>query len=192
MSPNWLGHIQRQAPRRSALTCRRRCSRLASEKAGIHPPFSAAAIRRSCYSKFPISNMVFTRLLRWASHERASALRAETAHCRSLISHSRLAVSLSCASELGGICSCSKKYTPLTFATCGEVASHTRVSAPFSGLRATGLRIVIPNFISRPFRAIEEFLRFDTMPSSKQRGAGRPSLCAPSPFPWYPSRGTSY
>jgi hypothetical protein len=38
MSPNWLGHIQRQAPRRSALTCRRRCSRLASEKAGIHPP----------------------------------------------------------------------------------------------------------------------------------------------------------
>jgi hypothetical protein len=71
-----------------------------------------------------------------------------TAHCRSLISHSRLAVSLSCASGLGGLCSWSKKYTPLTFATSGEVASHTSVSAPFSGLRDTGLRIVIPKSIS--------------------------------------------
>src|SRR5215467_12078446 len=64
-------------------------------------------------------------------------LRPETAHCQSLISHSRLAISLSCASGLGGLSSWSKKYTPLTFATSGEVASHTRVSAPFSGLRAT-------------------------------------------------------
>ena len=90
------------------------------------------------------------RLLCWTSHERASALRPETVHCRSLISHSRRAVSVSCASGLGGLCSWSKKYAPLTFATCGAVASHTRVSAPFSGLRATGLRIVIPKFISRP------------------------------------------
>src|SRR5262245_40601291 len=73
-----------------------------------------------------------------------------TAHCRSLMSHSRLAVPVSCASELGSLCSWSKKYTPLTFATSGEVASHTRVSAPFSGLRDTGLRIVIPKPISRP------------------------------------------
>src|SRR5215831_9298452 len=77
------------------------------------------------------------------------ALRPETAHCRSLISHSHPAVSLSCASGLGGLCSWSKKYTPLTFATSGEVASHTRVSAPFSGLRDTGLSIVIPKSISR-------------------------------------------
>jgi len=41
-------------------------------------------------------------------------------------------------------------YAPLTFATSGEVASHTRVSAPFSGLRASGLRIIIPKPISRP------------------------------------------
>src|SRR5262249_27236066 len=72
-----------------------------------------------------------------------------TAHCRSLMSHSRLAVPVSCASELGSLCSWSKKYTPLTFATSGEVASHTRVSAP-SGLRDTGLRIVIPKPISKP------------------------------------------
>src|SRR5262245_26355519 len=85
-----------------------------------------------------------------ACYERTSAPRSETTHCRSLISHSRLAVSLSCASGLGGICSWSKKYTPLTFATSGEVASHTRVLAPFSGLRAIGLRIDIPKFISRP------------------------------------------
>src|SRR6516164_5740357 len=90
------------------------------------------------------------RLLCWTSHERASALRPETVHCRSLISHSRRAVSVSCASGLGDLCSWSKKYTPLTFATSGEVASHTRVSAPFSGLRDTGLRIVIPKSISRP------------------------------------------
>src|SRR5262249_21578175 len=90
------------------------------------------------------------RLLCWTSHELASALRPETVHCRSLISHSRRAVSVSCASGVGGLCSWSKKYAPLTFATCGAVASHTRVSAPFSGLRATGLRIVIPKFISRP------------------------------------------
>src|SRR5262245_28755280 len=89
-------------------------------------------------------------LLCWASHERASALRPETAHCRSLISHNRPAVFVSCASGLGSLCSWSKKYTLLTFATWGEVASHTSVSAPFSGLRATGLRIVIPKFISRP------------------------------------------
>src|SRR5262249_239259 len=38
------------------------------------------------------------RLLCWTSHERASALRSETVHCRSLISHSRRAVSVSCAS----------------------------------------------------------------------------------------------
>src|SRR6516225_1584658 len=82
------------------------------------------------------------RLLCWTSHERASALRAETVHCRSLISHSRRAVSVSCASGLGDLCSWSKKYTPLTFATSGEVTSHTRGSAPFSGLRDTGLRIV--------------------------------------------------
>src|SRR5205807_6155402 len=81
---------------------------------------------------------------------RAYKGRREAAHCRSLISHSRSAVSVSCASGLGGLCSWSKKYTPLTFATSGEVASHTRVSAPFSRLRATGLRIVIPKFISRP------------------------------------------
>jgi hypothetical protein len=77
---------------------------LASEK-GEFISLLGAIIRRSCHSKFPISNTVFTRLLRWASHERASALRPETAHCRSLISHSRLAVSLSCASGLGRICS---------------------------------------------------------------------------------------
>ena len=71
-------------------------------------------------------------------------------HCRSLISHSRLAVPVSCASGLGSLCSWSKKYTPLTFATSGEVASHTRVSAPFSGLRDTGLKIVIPKPINRP------------------------------------------
>ena len=29
-------------------------------------------------------------------------------------------------------------------------------------------------------------------PSEKQRGAGRPGLCAPFPFPWYPPRGRSY
>src|SRR5262249_16474686 len=98
----------------------------------------------------PISNTVFKRLLCGTSHERASAFRPETAHCHSLISHSRPAVSLSCASGLGGLCSWSKKYTPLTFATSGEVASHTRVSAPFSGLRDTGLSIVIPKSISRP------------------------------------------
>src|SRR5262245_2232067 len=110
----------------------------------------AAVIRHSCTTKLPISNTVFTRLLCWASHERASALRPETAHCRSLISHNRLAVPVSCASGLGSLCSWSKKYTPLTFATSGEVASHTRVSAPFSGLRDTGLRIVIPKPISKP------------------------------------------
>src|SRR5262249_31236879 len=77
-------------------------------------------------------------------------LRPETAHCHLLISHSRRAVSVSCASGLGGLCSWSEKYPPLTFATSGEVASHTRVSAPFSGLRDTGLRIVIPKSISRP------------------------------------------
>jgi hypothetical protein len=38
-------------------------------------------------------------------HERGSAFRREKAHCRSLISHSRLAVSESCASGLGGVCS---------------------------------------------------------------------------------------
>src|SRR6476659_6981355 len=76
------------------------------------------------------------------------ALGSSAAHCRLLISHSRPAVSMSCASGLGGLCSWSKKYAPLTFATCGAVTSHTRVSAPFSGLRATGLRIVIPQFIS--------------------------------------------
>src|SRR5262249_10420726 len=110
----------------------------------------AAVIRHSCTTELPISNTVFTRLLCWASPERASPLRPETAHCRSLSSHSHPAVSLSCASGLGGLCSWSKKYTPLTFATSGEVASHTRVSAPFSGLRDTGLRIVIPKPISRP------------------------------------------
>src|SRR6476469_3222119 len=73
-----------------------------------------------------------------------------SAHCRSLISHSRPAVSVSCAAGLVGLCSWSKKYAPLTFATSGEVASHTRVSAPFSGLRDAGLTIVIPKFISRP------------------------------------------
>jgi hypothetical protein len=109
---------------------------------GGHPPLLP--------QQFPISNTVFTRLLRWASHEPAAALRPETAHCRSLISHSRPAVSVSCASGLGGLCSWSKKYTPLTVVTSGEVASHTRVSAPFSGLRATALRIVIPKSISRP------------------------------------------
>jgi hypothetical protein len=109
-----------------------------------------AVIRHSCTTKLPISNTVFTRLLCWAGHERASALRPATAHCRSLISHNRPAVFVSCASGLGGLRSWSKKYTPLTFATSGEVASHTRVSAPFSGLRDTGLRIVIPKPISRP------------------------------------------
>ena len=49
------------------------------------------------------------RLLCWTSHERASALRPETVHCRSLISHSRRAVSVSCASGLGDLCSWSKK-----------------------------------------------------------------------------------
>jgi hypothetical protein len=38
-------------------------------------------------------------------HERGSEFRREIAHCRSLISHSRLAVSVSCASGLGGVCS---------------------------------------------------------------------------------------
>src|SRR6266436_1741534 len=116
-------------------------------------------------TKPPMSNTVFTRLLCWASHDRASALRSKTAHCRSLISHSRSAVSVSCASGLGGLCSWSKKYTPLTFATSGEVASHTRVSAPFSGLRATGLRIVIPKFISRPLLRLNPVV---TRPGWKQ------------------------
>jgi hypothetical protein len=86
--------------------------RIVPDEEGVELPNRSAAreealavIRRSCYNKFPISNTVFTRLLRWASHERAAALRPETAHCRSLISHSRLAVSLSCASGLGGLCS---------------------------------------------------------------------------------------
>src|SRR5262245_65600420 len=89
------------------------------------------------------------RLLCWASHERASALRPETAHCRSLIFHNRPAVFVSCASGLGGLCSWSKKYTPLTFATSGDVASHTRGSAPFSGLLDTDLRLVIAKPSSR-------------------------------------------
>src|SRR4029450_4919913 len=76
--------------------------------------------------------------------------RPETAHCRSLISHSRRAVSASCASGLGGLCSWSKKYPPLTFAMSGEVASHTRVSAPFSGLPDTGLSTVMAKPIRRP------------------------------------------
>jgi hypothetical protein len=65
-------------------------------------------------------------LLCSASHERASALRRETAHCRSLISHSRPAVSVSCASGLGGFCCWSKKYTPLTFATGREGAQASK------------------------------------------------------------------
>jgi hypothetical protein len=56
-------------------------------------------------TKPPISKTVFTRLRCLTSHERAPALRPETAHCRSLISHSRPAVSVSCASGLGGLCS---------------------------------------------------------------------------------------
>ena len=39
------------------------------------------------------------------SHERGPAFRREIAHWRSLISHSRLAVFVSCASGLGGVCS---------------------------------------------------------------------------------------
>ena len=81
---------------------------------------------------------------------RFSRADGRTAHCSSLTSHSRLAVSLSCASGLGGLCCWSKKYAPLAFATSGEVASHTRVFAPFSGLRDAGLRIVIPKSISGP------------------------------------------
>jgi hypothetical protein len=52
---------------------------------------------------------------------RFSRVDDRTAHCSSLISHSRFAVSLSCASGLGGFCCWSKKYAPLTFATSGEV-----------------------------------------------------------------------
>jgi hypothetical protein len=99
---------------------------------------------------------------------RAYKGRREAAHCRSLISHSRPAVSVSCAARLGGLCSWSKKYAPLTFATSGEVASHTRVSAPFSGLRATGLRIVIPKFISSPL------LRLNPV-ATAQGGSSSPS-----------------
>jgi hypothetical protein len=124
----------------------------------------AAVIRHSCTTKLPISNTVFKRRF---NHERASALRRETAHCRSLISHSRPAVSASCAAGLGGLCSWSEKYPPLTFATSGEVASHTRVSAPFSGLRDTGLRIVIPKSISRPL------LRLNPVATLLARGTGR-------------------
>src|SRR5262249_40130765 len=43
-----------------------------------------------------------------------------------------------------------KEVSKLTCATSGEVASHTKVSAPFCGLRDNGLRIVIANSISRP------------------------------------------
>src|SRR5262249_34232437 len=110
---------------------------------GGHPPLL-------CYNKAHDLEHGFHTPALLGSHERASALRLETAHCRSLISHSRPAVSVSCASGLGGLCSWSKKYTPLTFAASGGVASHASVSAPFSGPRGTGLRIVIPKSISRP------------------------------------------
>src|SRR5262252_1275678 len=143
---------------------RRGCHVLGVSAGKFDPPGSEAADRphfQGSQRYAPVSRekdgklrLVFAgwdeRLLCWTSHERASALRPETVHCRSLISHSRRAVSVSCASGLGGLCSWSKKYAPLTFATSGEVASHTRVSAPFSGLRDTGLRIVIPKSISRP------------------------------------------
>src|SRR6516162_7687711 len=126
-----------------------------AEKLPIAPIFKAASVTLAVSrDKDGKLRLVYAgrdeRLLCWTSHERASAFRPETVHCRSLISHSRRAVSVSCASGLGDLCSWSEKYTPLTFATSGEVASHTRVSAPFSGLRDTGLRIVIPKSISRP------------------------------------------
>ena len=152
--PRWLSRALCKAGR----ICSACCARAASGQAAVAPPSSDMNSRRLIRSprrrgraasmalrgrarssaapattKPPISNTVFIRLLCWASHDRASALRPETAHCRSLISHSRPAVSMSCASGLGGLCSWSEKYTPLTFATSGEVASHTRVSAPFSG-----------------------------------------------------------
>jgi hypothetical protein len=65
----------------------------------------ASVLARGTQQKCQPSNRVFTHLLRWASHERGSAFCREIAHCRSLIPHSRLAVSVSCASGLGGVCS---------------------------------------------------------------------------------------
>ena len=72
------------SPRKSKIMSYR-----ATKESGTEPA------RRSCYNKAHDLEHVFIRLLRWASHERASALRPETAHCRSLISHSRPAVSVS-------------------------------------------------------------------------------------------------
>src|SRR5215831_13825611 len=63
------------------------------------------------------------------------ALRPETTHCHSLISHGRRAVPVSCASGLGGFCSWSEKYSP----------AHIR-----NVWRDTGLRIVIPKSVSSP------------------------------------------
>ena len=117
--------------------------RLRLRAPGNKKPFGSRA--KSCKSCCPPSSRTGS-----TRSPRAYKGRREAAHCRSLISHSRPAVSVSCAAGLGGLCSWSKKYAPLTFATSGEVASHTRVSAPFSGLRASGLRIVIPKPISRP------------------------------------------
>jgi hypothetical protein len=39
------------------------------------------------------------------------------------------------------------------------MASHTRVSAPFSGLRDIGLSIVITKSISRPLLRLKRFTR---------------------------------
>ena len=64
----------------------------------VSSPCLAVLIDPSCDNIVPISNTVFSRLLCCASHGRAAALRPKTAHCRSLVSHSRPAVSVSCAS----------------------------------------------------------------------------------------------
>jgi hypothetical protein len=76
-------HRGSPSPRKSKIM-----SYLATKDSGPNQPAAAT-------TKPTISNTVFTRLLCRASHERASALRPETAHCRSLISHNRPAVSVS-------------------------------------------------------------------------------------------------
>src|SRR5438046_7478239 len=56
-----------------------------------------------CLALYRIDRIDRGKLDGWASHEWGSAFRREIAHRRSLISHSRLAVSVSCASGLGGV-----------------------------------------------------------------------------------------
>ena len=60
-----------------------------------------------------------------------------------------------------------KEVYPAHIRNVWRGASHTRVSAPFSGLRDTGLRIVIPKSISRPL------LRLNPVATLLARGTGR-------------------